>query len=121
MKSQEDIEIYIEGNETDKIVSFLNKEIGTLSFDSEIDKGHILYTYSDAKILINSGIQYGYISVYLKGLENWKSDIEFARCIVSALEVTVRCDPGSEYPTVSPYSNIFVEISQQGENLVEWG
>jgi hypothetical protein len=121
MKNPEDIEIYIEGNETDQIVSFLNRAIGALSFDSEIDEGHILYTYNDAKILINSGIQDGYISVYLKGVKNWKSDVEFARCIVSALEVTVRCDPGGEYPAVSPYSNTFVEISRQGENLVEWG
>lgn len=121
MNDPEDLEIYIEGRETEQVISFLNKEIGTLSYDSEIDKGHVLYTYGDAKVLINTGIQDSYMSVYLKGIEKWKSDVEFARCIVDSLGVTVRCDPGNEYPNVSPYSDLFVEITQQGESLVEWG
>jgi len=92
-----------------------------LSYDSEIDEGHVLYTYGVAKVLINTGIQDGYMSIYLKGIVKWKSDIELARSIVNSLGVKVRCDPGSEYPDVSPYSDLFVEITRQGESLVEWG
>ena len=113
MSTPEDIEIYIEGSETEQVISFLNKEIGTLSYDSEIYEGHVLYTYGDANVLINTGIQDGYISVYLKGIAKWKSDVD-------SLGVKVRCDPGSEYPNVSSYSDLFVEITQQGESLIEW-
>jgi hypothetical protein len=121
MSDSEDIEIYVKGSETEPVVSFLNKEIGTLSYDSKIDEGHVLYTYGDVKVLINTGIQDGYTSVYLKGIVKWKSDVDFARCIVNSLGVKVRCDPGSAYPDVSPYSDIFVEITRQRESLVEWG
>ena len=121
MSNPEDIEIYVKGSETKHIVSFLNREIGTLSFDSEIDEGHILYTCNDAKILINTEIQDGYVSVYVKGIEKWKSGVELARNIVSALGVIVRCDPGGEYPKVSPYSDTFIEVSLHGESFVEWG
>jgi len=121
MSDPEDIEIYIEGSETEQVVSFLSNEIGILSYDSEIDERHVLYICGDAKVLINTGIQDGYMSIYLKGIKKWKSDIEFARCIVNSLGVKVRCDPGSEYSGVSPYSDLFVEITRQGEGLVEWG
>jgi hypothetical protein len=103
------------------VISFLKKEIGTLSYDSGIYEGHVLYTYGDAKVLINTGIQEGYMSGYLKGIVKWKTEVEFARCIVNSLGVKVRCDPRSAYPDVSPYSDLFVEVTRQGESLVEWG
>jgi hypothetical protein len=111
MSNSEDIEVYVKGDETTQIVSFLNEEIGALSYDCEIDEGHTLFTCNDAKILINTRIQDGYISIYIKGIEKWASDVELARSMVWALGVTVRCDPGSEFPEISPYSDTFIEIS----------
>ncbi|WP_444909965.1 hypothetical protein [Microbulbifer sp. TRSA005] len=121
MSKMEDIEVYVKGNETTQVVSFLNEEIGALSYDCEIDEGHTLFTCNKIAVLINTGIQDGYISVSIKGAEKWSSDVEFARRLVEVLGVTVRCDPGVEFPEISPYSDIFVEINEQGESFLEWG
>ncbi len=121
MSNSKDIEIYIKGFEIGQLIDLLTQEIGTLSLDSEIDEGLFVYTVNDAKILINTGIQDGFTSINLKVTNNWQSDVEFARYIAGKTDLIVRCDPGSEYPNVSPYSDTFVEISQQGEHLVEWG
>ncbi|MCW8932260.1 MAG: hypothetical protein OQL19_18755 [Gammaproteobacteria bacterium] len=99
----------------------MNETIGTLLFDSELDEGHTLYIHDNIKVLINEGLQERYVSVYIKEANNWSTDIELARDIANKLRVAVRCDPGQDYPNVSPYSNIFVEVTSDGEHLVEWG
>ncbi|WP_444909888.1 hypothetical protein [Microbulbifer sp. TRSA005] len=79
MTKMEDIEVYVKGNETTQVVSFLNEEIGALSCDCEINERYTLFTCNKTAVLINTGIKDGYISVFIKGAEKWNSDVEFAR------------------------------------------
>lgn len=120
MNNQSDREIYIKGLQKDEIVSVLNNELGTLNFNSEISEGSYLYLGEQMTVLINTRIQDGFISVFIKGVTKWSSDIELARIFALLSGVIVRCDPGMEYPEVSPYSNIFVEIEKETECLIEW-
>ena len=120
MNNQSDREIYVKGLQTEKIISVLSNEIGILNFNSEISENHYLYVGDQIKVLINTGIQDGFISVFIKGVSKWSSDIELGRSFALLPGAIVRCDPGMEYPEVSPYSNIFVEINAETENLIEW-
>lgn len=115
-----DREVYVKGSDKEKIVSLLNKKLNILVFDSEISESYFLYLCDDIRVLINTQIQDDFISVFIKGTDEWSSDLQLARYFLSIPDVLIRCDPGIEYPHVSPYSNVFAEIDSEGERLVEW-
>ena len=120
MNMPENIEVYIKGNDPAPLLAFLEQNIGSLTFGSEIVTGHHQYNCGEIKVFINENIAGDYISVYLVGTNNWSSDIELARDIAKQLHLVVRCDPGDAYPDVSPHSSTFVEIRREGEHLVAW-
>jgi hypothetical protein len=73
------------------------------------------------RLLLNKQIQDSYLSVWLKGSDHWKKYVELGRILSKYLNLPVRCDPGAEYPRVSPHLNIFLEISKGAEKLVNRG
>ena len=121
MSNDADIEIYVKNGNSESVLKILTAELGPFRFDCEIGKGHNLYLSGNVKLLLNEEIQGGYLGVWLRGPNHWKTDVELARFLSKHLRLPVRCDPGSEYPEVSPYSYVFLEISNETETLVEWG
>lgn len=115
-----DIEAYVLGVDPDALIQALNSQLGALYFDCDVDAKQKLYVSGDLKLLINSGIQDDFVSVWIRGNARWKTNVELARFLSERLGCLARCDPGSEYPNVSPHSDTFLEISNGKETLIEW-
>jgi hypothetical protein len=117
----EDLEIFVKAEDPAPILAFLCEKLGPLSVNLKISESHVIYTCGNVKIVINGEIQDNFIAVWLPATKIWPSDYAFGCEIANALGLVVRCDPGCTYPSVSPFSDIFVELDNGQEKLVEWG
>lgn len=115
-----DVEAYAKTDDTDAVVSLLSSNIGPLrSSDSPGDEPRI-YQFADVYVVLWSG-EGGFLSVWVRGSTTWPSCPALGRHLAAGLGCVVRCDPGNEFPEVSPYSNLFLEIEGDKERLVPWG
>lgn len=115
-----DIEVYVLNATHEDILAAVEGVVGPFVRNYDFPEDQFLYIL-DSRVLIISPAEDDFLSVYMRGDGHWSCDLELARYLSSELKKVVRCDPGSSFPDVSPYSNVFVEISEHEEILVEWG
>lgn len=115
-----EIEVYVRTDDVDSIVALLSASVGDLEpvLSSEPDV-HI-YKGSETSIVIQPS-EDGFLSVWVRGHSPWSSSPALARHLAQGLLCTTRCDPGQEFPEVSPHSDTFLEIEGGRESLVSWG
>ncbi len=98
MNDNTGIEAYVKSDDAKSVLKVLSAELGEFALDCEIDSGQCLYLSGDVKLLVNENIQDGYLSVWLRGTNHWKTDVQLARFLSRNLKLPVRCDPGADYP-----------------------
>jgi hypothetical protein len=115
-----DIEAYVQTDDAGAVASLLSVSLGALDAEHLPEADLSIYRNEDATVLIQPSEE-GFLSVSLRGLAPWKTCPALARHLAHGLRCTVRCDPGEEYPEISPYSNTFLQIKDNKENFVPWG
>jgi hypothetical protein len=120
MANPENVEAYVNTRDTAAILNVLSTRIGRLSFHSRIDDDWERYAHDAVTVDIKKGMQHGFTSVQTVGSHEWRNDVDLARFLSAKLMCTALCDPGSEFPEVDPYSDIFLEVSNDVERLIEW-
>lgn len=121
MDPTSDLEIFVRDCSLPDIRAWLSTIFGSVSEYEEA--GHSLICQTrDVRFVITPGIENGpYTSIWFaKSGTPWRSDADCARQAAQQLEVTVRCDPGEEYPDPHPCSPVMLEISNGTERLVTW-
>lgn len=114
-----DLSVYIASLQTELLLQVLSQKLGTFNFDDNIDQT-LIYKNDQTFLVIIPQLQSGFTSIWLKNASFWQSDVELAHYLATMLQTTTRCDPGSAYPEVSPYSDVFLEITGSEEKLVNW-
>ena len=120
ISDQNGVEAYVKPSEIGAVVSALSMAIGGLVTDSSSDAGLRIYTLQDTSAVLTES-EDGFLSVWVRGTSGWPTSAALGRYLATALNCIVRCDPGREFPEVSPYSNIFLQIENGRESLVKWG
>jgi hypothetical protein len=115
-----DIEVYLAGVEPVDIIRLLNEAAGPFVADGTNVDGPQVFARDNITLVIAPDIKDGFVSVWLRGPLRWRSDVEFARFLAAALKCRARCEPGAAYPDVDPHSDVFVEIADGVETLVNW-
>ena len=115
-----DFEVYVKDGDVAEIVSVLKGEIADIFLDSIVEGNMHIYKDQNVTLIIKTGIDDGYTSVWLRGEARWPSSVEMGRFLSQVLAATVRCEPDGNYPNVDPYSDVMVEIKDGFENLVNW-
>ena len=121
MRDSNDIEIYVRDCSLVSIRAWLSATFGPLSEFEEVES--TLFCRSrDVDIVITPAIENGpFISIWFPTAGTpWRTDVECARQAAQQLRVTVRCDPGNEFPEVHPSSDVFLEIYNGTERLLVW-
>ncbi len=121
MNSADDLEIFVRDCSLAEIQAWLSTIFGVVSEYEEA--GHSLICQTrDVRFVITPGIENGpYTSIWFaKSGTAWRSDADLARQAARQLGVTVRCEPGKEYPEIHPCSPVMLEISNGTERLVTW-
>jgi hypothetical protein len=119
MKS-EDVEAYAKTSDIDAVVSLLSRSIGALRSSDSPEAGPRIYDAGSVSVVLWPR-EDGFLSVWVRGNTIWSSSPTLGRHLARELCCLVRCDPGDEFPDVSPYSNVFLEIEGGKESLVPWG
>lgn len=114
-----DLGAYVLGPNREQVLSLLSARIGAFVLEYASDDGTAMYGCGDVVVTLSEGGD-GFLSVYLVRCRLWPGDVAFARYLAQALDCVVRCDPGAEYPEVSPLAPVFLEIRGDGERLVVW-
>jgi hypothetical protein len=115
-----DIEAYAKTGDTDAVVSLLSRSIGHLRVGGAPEEEPLIYQSGSVSVVLQPS-EDGFLSVWIRGCEAWPSCPALGRHLAKELGLVVRCDPGNEFPEVSPYSNVFLEIEGSDERLVPWG
>ena len=102
------------------LIAALVLDVGLLVPDSRNNSDLRIYECGRVALVVMPS-EDDFLSISLHGATRWNSDVDFARFVAGALDCQVRCDPGSEFPEVSPYSNIFLNLQKGKETLVAWG
>lgn len=114
-----DLGAYVLGPNREQVLSLLSARIGAFVLEYASDDGTAMYGCGDVVLTLSEGGD-GFLNVYLVRCRLWSDDVAFARYLAQALDCVVRCDPGAEYPEVSPLAPVFLEIRGDGESLVVW-
>jgi len=118
MKRQSDIEIYVKGCPNDVLVAWIEKIFGKLK--RVPDTSYMIIYDSEVCRIIITPSDYSFTSVNFCSAETpWATHVDCGRQAVRDLNCIVHCDPGQNFPEVDPLSDIFLEISADGERLVE--
>ena len=114
------LEVYLKDTSVGALVELLVSELNTDAVKIYSDEIVEIFSFGDIRVTITLGVEDSYSSLYMVGSRIWKSDLELAHFISKSLNTTVRCDPGNNYPKVNPHSDIFVEVYEDKESLVNW-
>jgi hypothetical protein len=117
---QVEVEVYVKTVDRTAVISALSKYVGLLSLCGSPEGGVYIYQAEGVSAVLQPS-EDGFLSVWVRGNSDWSSCATLGRYLANELRSIVRCDPGGEFPEVSPYSNVFLEISGDGESLVPWG
>lgn len=115
-----DVEAYVQICNIDSVIACLSASLGALTADEHQESQPYIYQNQPASVVIHES-QDGYFSIWLKGTLPWSSCAQLGRYLARSLKCTVRCDPGSEFPEISLYSDVFLQIDTEKEQLVNWG
>ena len=113
-----DLEAYVTGVDFETVIQALRVELGTLTLDCVIDTNQRIFASDSMKIIITTGVQDGFTSVWIRETAPWKSNVELARFLARQLNCRARCDPGDMHSHVNPRA--FLEIVDGQESIIEW-
>lgn len=113
------VDAYVFGADPDSVARIISTAIGS-PFTCECVADFRFYEIAECQLVVNPG-EDGYFSYSLVDCNLWGNDVEFARFLARSTCQSVRCDPGSTFPEVSPYSDTFLQIENGLESLIEWG
>lgn len=113
------IEAYVKTADRTAVISALSKCVGPLNLDGPPEGEVHIYRAEGVSVVLQPS-EDGFLSVWVSGSSAWSSCTELGRYFAREIRSIIRCDPGGEFPEVSPYSNLFLEISGAGESLVAW-
>jgi hypothetical protein len=114
------IDVFVRHGKIDAIVQLLAQNIGLFTHESSWEDGCHKYSCGSVGIIFTEKVDDIYLGVWLHGAEQWDSHIAFAHFLSNALHCAVRCEPGVGYADISPYSDVFVEVDNGQERLVNW-
>jgi hypothetical protein len=121
LQEQLDVEAYIKTSDVGAVISLLSKTLGTLEVES-IPLGNELHVFTSGRVrVILQPSEDDFLSVWIRGSEAWPSSPLLGRHLASHFPCAVRCDPGDEFPEVSPYSSVFLHIECGRESLITLG
>jgi len=112
------VDAYVFVAEPDSVAEVVAAAVGS-PYSCERVGDFWFYTIAGCQLVTNPS-EGGYFCFSLIDCDLWESDVEFARFLASATGRSVRCDPGSAFPEVSPYSDTFLQIENGNESLVDW-
>ena len=120
MKSQSNIEIYIRDCPMDRLLAWLESVVGPLRPTVDTD-GIVVYATAVGPVIITPAVADGtFVGVCFNSPNTpWDTDVDCARQASRELQCVVRCDPGEHFPDVDPLSDVFLEIADGAEKLVE--
>jgi hypothetical protein len=118
--SQCEVEAFVRTDDLCAISKHIESMIGEVQDDGQRAGAAWVFANATASLVLQPS-QDGYTSVWVRGSTRWPSSPAFARFLSARLRCAVRCDPESEYPDVSPYSDVFLHIEDEIEGLVDWG
>ena len=115
-----DIEAFVKTEDASAVVSLLSKCFGALKATAgspEIDMQ--IYEYEGVTVILQP-VADGFLSVWARGNTPWLSCPALGRYLAKELHCTVLCDPGQEFPEISPYSDEFLEIKGEQERIITY-
>lgn len=115
-----EVEAYAKTSDTNTVISLLSSTIGTLTTDCSSGEHPMIYAFEDTTVVLEASDD-GFLCVWIRGATMWPTASAFGRYLAAELDCVVRCDPGREFPAVSPYSNVFLQIERGAESFVAWG
>ena len=118
--NETDIEAFIRATDEAPLIALLSSTLGGLVPDTNNSLDVRIYTSENATLVLMPS-ENEFLSVWLRGATPWRSHVDFARFLSGALDCQARCDPGSEHPEISPYSDVFLDVHRGVEKLVTWG
>lgn len=119
ISDQNGVEAYVNASDMGAVVAALSIAIGAPAAESASDVGLKMYTLQDTSAVLSES-EDGFLSVWVRGTSAWPTSAALGRYLANELNCIVRCDPGREFPDVSPYSSIFLQIERGRESLVTW-
>ncbi|WP_431256653.1 hypothetical protein ACQ86G_18315 [Roseateles chitinivorans] len=117
--SKFDIEAYAR-TDVSAVISVLSAALGPIASTDSLGEGVQFFEFEAAPVVVWESEDH-FLSVSVGGAAPWTSCVALGRFLAERLPCAVRCDPTAEFPEVSPYSNVFLEIEGGRERLVAWG
>jgi hypothetical protein len=117
---QRDIEAYAKTSSAGAVVSLLSRTIGQLRSKSPPEDALQIYEFEGVCVVLQPS-EDGFLSVWVRGSNAWSSCSDLGRHLANELRCVVRCEPGRQFPAVSPQSDVFLEIEGSRESLISWG
>ena len=117
-----DVEAYARTADEPAVVALLSTVLGPLAEDDSLPGGgpRIFDAQGNITVVLQPS-DGGYLSVWIRHSDHWPSSPALGRFLARHLRCVVRCDPEREFPEVSPYSDLFLQIDGDVESLVVWG
>jgi len=112
-----DVEAYAKTSDIGTVVSVLSRVIGALENDCPAGTDPMILKFQDTSVVLGQS-EDGFLSVWIRGSHVWPTSPALGRYLATALHCTVLCDPGREFPAVSPYSSVFLQLENGRESLV---
>jgi hypothetical protein len=112
------VDAYVFGSDSEPVVRAVSTAIGA-HYSCERLADFEFYEIGGCRLVVNQS-ESGYLCYSLVRCSLWGSDLEFARFLATSTGRSVRCDPGPEFPEVSPYSDTFLQIENGIESLFVW-
>lgn len=116
---QVDIEAYAKTRDHEALLALLATVIGPLERDDDLPEEYGLRVYKPgAMIIVLQAMDDGLLSVWVRGASPWPSSPALGRFLAARLHCLVRCCLDGEYPEISPYAGVFLQIEGDVESLV---
>lgn len=116
---QHDIEAFAKTSDRDAVLSLLATVIGPLERSDDLPEDDDLRVYKpDGMIIVLQAMEDGLLSVWVRGASPWPSSPALGRFLAAQLHCLVLCCPETEYPEISPYAGVFLQIEGDVERLV---
>ncbi len=109
---------YVFGSEIDDVLEEISSVLGKLVFVERIEE-YQFYDIGSYRLTVEPSAS-GFTSFMIARCEIWQNDVELARFLGKTIRRRIRCDPGVTFPEVNPYSDVFLQIEDGQEELINW-
>src|SRR5262245_25283930 len=115
---QTNIEIFADCSQ-ERLLAWVESVIGGLS-TGEVAGAATIYQSSAGSVITTPIEDSDFISIWFSTPHSpWATDVDCARQAAREIRCVVRCDPGVAYD-VDPYSDVFLQIADSSETLIDW-